>query len=297
VPHGAAPLCAPLLARCTFPPSGTAVTCAVSGGADSTALLVLAVASGLSVTAVHVDHGVRPGSSLEAEVVCATAQQLGAAFRGERLQLDDGPNFEARARGARYAVLPAGVLTGHTADDQAETVLLNLLRGGATSGLAGMRPGLQHPLLALRRTDTVALCDALGLPVVHDPSNLDARHLRNRVRHELLPLMNELSARDVGPVLARQAALVRDDDDLLERLAGELDPTDARALAGAPVALARRAVRRWLATSHPPDAATVERVLAVARGEAIATEVGSGRRVQRHRQRLALGPTITPLSE
>jgi len=285
------------LARCTFPPSGTAVTCAVSGGADSTALLVLAVASGLSVTAVHVDHGVRPGSSLEAEVVCATAQQLGAAFRGERLQLDDGPNFEARARGARYAVLPAGVLTGHTADDQAETVLLNLLRGGATSGLAGMRPGLQHPLLALRRTDTVALCDALGLPVVHDPSNLDARHLRNRVRHELLPLMNELSARDVGPVLARQAALVRDDDDLLERLAGELDPTDARALAGAPVALARRAVRRWLATSHPPDAATVERVLAVARGEAIATEVGSGRRVQRHRQRLALGPTITPLSE
>jgi len=269
----------------------------VSGGADSTALLVLAVAAGLSVTAVHVDHGVRPGSALEAEVVRATAQQLGAAFRAERLQLDDGPNFEARAREARYAVLPAGVLTGHTADDQAETVLVNLLRGAATRGLAGMRPGLQHPLLALRRADTVALCGAMGLPVVHDPSNLDARHLRNRVRHELLPLMNELSARDVGPVLARQAALVRDDDDLLERLAGELDPTDARALAGAPVALARRAVRRWLATGHPPDAATVERVLAVARGEAIATEVGSGRRVQRHRQRLTLGPTITPLSE
>jgi tRNA(Ile)-lysidine synthase len=74
----------------------------------------------------------------------------------------------------------------------------------------------------------------------------------------------------------RQASLARDDDDLLERLAADLDPTDARALAAAPVALARRAVRRWLATSHPPDAATVERVLAVARGDAMATEVGGG---------------------
>lgn len=294
MPHGATPLCATLLARCTFPPSGTAVTCAVSGGADSTALLVLAVAAGLSVTAVHVDHGVRPGSALEAEVVRATAHQVGATFRAERLELADGPNFEARARDARYRVLPPGVLTGHTADDQAETVLVNLLRGAATSGLAAMRPGPQHPLLALRRADTEALCAAMGLPVVHDPSNLDPRHLRNRVRHELLPLMNDLSARDLGPVLARQAALARDDDDLLELLASELDPTDARMLAAAPVALARRAVRRWLATSHPPDAATVERVLAVARGESVATEVGGGRRVERHRQRLTLGPDDHP---
>ena len=294
MPHGAAPRCASLLARCTFPPAGTVATCAVSGGPDSTALLVLAVAAGLSVTAVHVDHGVRPGSALEAEVVRGTAQQFGAAFHAERLQLADGPNFEARAREARYRVLPAGVLTGHTADDQAETVLVNLLRGAATSGLAAMRPGPQHPLLALRRADTEALCAAMGLQVVHDPSNLDARHLRNRVRHELLPLMNDLSSRDLSPVLARQAALARDDDDLLERLSGELDPTDARALATAPVALARRAVRRWLATSHPPDAATVERVLAVARGESVATEVGGGRRVERHRQRLTLGSDDHP---
>ena len=87
-----------LLARCTFPAPGTEVTCAVSGGADSTALLVLAVTAGLSVTAVHVDHGVRPGSALEAEVVRATAHQWGAEFRAERVYLDDGPNFEARAR-------------------------------------------------------------------------------------------------------------------------------------------------------------------------------------------------------
>jgi tRNA(Ile)-lysidine synthase len=282
--------CLAVLGRCTFGHAGTDVACAVSGGADSTALLALAVAAGLRVTAIHVDHGLRAGSAAEAEVVRANAFRLGAAFRSERIRLDDGPNLEARARDARYAVLPPGVLTGHTADDQAETVLVNLLRGAATSGLAAMRPGPQHPILGLRRAETEALCRALQLPTVHDPSNSDPRHLRNRVRHELLPLMADLSHRDPTPLLARQAALVRDEDDLLERLAAELDPTDARGLAAAPAALARRAVRRWLATTHPPDAATVERVLAVARGEAVATDVGAGRRVARHRQQLTLGP-------
>lgn len=279
-----------LLARCTFAPAGTAVTCAVSGGADSTALLALAVAAGLQVTAVHVDHGLRPGSAAEAELVAHNAAHLGATFRSERLTIVDGPNLEARAREARYAALPTGVLTGHTADDQAETVLINLLRGAGTSGLAAMRPGLQHPILSLRRAETVALCEAMQLPTVHDPSNEDRRHLRNRVRHELLPLMAEMAQRDPVPILTRQAALTRDEDDLLEQLAAALDPTDAKAIAAAPVALARRVVRRWLTTTHPPDAATVERVLAVARGVSLATDVGAGRRVERHQQRLTLGP-------
>lgn len=282
--------CTDLLARCTFPAPGTTVSCAVSGGADSTALLALAVAAGLTVTAIHVDHGLRTGSAAEAQVVRGNAERLGAAFRAERVHIVDGPNLEARARDARYALMPPDVLTGHTADDQAETVLVNLLRGGATSGLAGMRPGHRHPLLSLRRRETIALCATLQLAVVHDPSNLDPRHLRNRVRHELLPLMDDLAQRDTVAVLARQAGLARDDDELLDTLAAALDPTDARALAAAPIALARRAVRRWLTLTHPPDAATVARVLAVARGEAVATEVGGGRRVERHRQRLSLGP-------
>ena len=282
--------CTDLLARCTFPAPGTTVSCAVSGGADSTAPLALAVAAGLTVTAIHVDHGLRTGSTAEAQVVRGNAERLGAAFRAERVHIVDGPNLEARARDARYSMLPPDVLTGHTADDQAETVLVNLLRGGATSGLAGMRPGHRHPLLSLRRRETIALCATLQLAVVHDPSNLDPRHLRNRVRHALLPLMDDLAQRDTVAVLARQAGLARDDDELLDTLAAALDPTDARALAAAPIALARRTVRRRLTLTHPPDAATVARVLAVARGEAVATEVGGGRRVERHRQRLSLGP-------
>lgn len=292
---GDAELVAELLASCTFPAAGTAVTCAVSGGADSTALLVLAVAAGLDVTAVHVDHGLRPESGAEAELVRRTAERFGASFRAERVHLTDGPNLEARAREARYAVLPTDVLTGHTADDQAETVLINVLRGASTSGVAAMRPGPNRPLLALRRKQTIELCEALALETVHDPSNDDSRHLRNRVRHELLPLMKELSQRDVVPILARQAALARDDDDQLADAAAAVDPTDARALAAAPVALARRAVRRWLTLDHPPDLATVDRVLAVARGDAAATDVGGGRRVSRSRQQLSLSAPTNPL--
>lgn len=273
------------MGRCAFPPVGTAVTCAVSGGADSLALLVLATAAGLDVAAVHVDHGLRPGGAAEADVVRAAAARFGASFRSVAVEVADGPNLEARARAARYAALPGDVCTGHTADDQAETVLLNLLRGAGSTGLAGMQPGPRRPLLGLRRAETVALCAALDLAPVQDPSNDDPRFRRNRVRHELLPLLDEVAGRDVVPVLCRQADLLREEADLLAVLATEVDVTDARSLREAPVALARLAVRAWLragpAAEHPPDAATVERVLAVARLEAGATDVGAGWRVAR----------------
>jgi tRNA(Ile)-lysidine synthase len=280
---------ATLLVRCTFPLPGTTVTCAVSGGADSLALLVLAVAAGCAVTAVHVDHGLRPGSADEADVVRDAATSLGATFRSERVDVEPGPNLEARARAARYSVLPGDVLTGHTADDQAETVLLNLVRGAGLDGLAGMRAD-GHPILALRRRETEQICLAEGLTPVVDPTNADPVHRRNRVRHELLPLLDDIAQRDVAAVVAGQAALLRDEADVLDALAAALNPTDAHLLATARPALARRAVRRWLSDGHPhpPDAAAVERVLAVARGDARGTDVGGGRRVARTRNVLRL---------
>jgi tRNA(Ile)-lysidine synthase len=279
---------ADLLARSSFPPPGSPTTCAVSGGADSLALLVLAVEGGCEVTAVHVDHGLRPGSGREADLVAGVAERWGAAFRSEVVDVPAGPDLEARARRARYDVLPNDVLTGHTADDQAETVLLNLLRGAGLDGLTGFDP-TRRPLRALRRRETHKLCAALGIQPFHDPSNDDPRFRRNRVRHELLPLLDAIAERDVAALLARQADHLRADADLLDELSRSLDPTDARALAAAPAPLAARAVRRWLRTGpehHPPDAAAVARVLAVARGEATACEVGGGLVVRRHAQRL-----------
>ena len=284
-----------LLARCTFPSAGpspgTAVDCAVSGGPDSLALLVLASEAGCSVTAWHVDHGLRPGSAGEAEVVAQAANRWGAAFEARSAQCEPGPNLEARAREARYQVLPKGVLTGHTADDQAETVLLNLMRGAGLDGLAGIDPA-RRPLLALRRQETQALCDSLGLEPVQDPSNLDPAHRRNRVRHELLPLLCDIADRDVVPIIARGAGLMGGIRDLLDELAAIIDPTDAKAMAEAPEPLAQMALRRWIqretSAEHPPDAAAIERVMAVVRNEIRSTEIGGGWRVTRSSQRLGL---------
>ena len=280
-----------LLERTRFPAPGTTVTCAVSGGADSLALLALACGADLDVTAVHVDHGLRTGSESEASVVRDAASRFGASFVAERVLVEPGPNLEARARDARYAVLPPDVLTGHTADDQAETVLLNLLRGAGLDGLSGMAPG-GHPLLDLRRADTHALCAELGLDPVRDPSNNDPAHLRNRVRHELLPLLADLAGRDVVPVLTRQAALLRDEAGYLDSQAAAVDVTDTRAVAALPAPLARRALRTWLraGADHPPDAAAVERVLAVVRHEARACQLNDGRRVSRSDGRLDVEP-------
>ena len=278
-----------LLPRCTFPGPDTPVACAFSGGADSTALVALAHAAGCAVTAIHVDHGLRASSSDESAQAAALAEAIGVNFELVTVDVAPGPNLEARARAARRAALPPGAMTGHTADDQAETMLINLLRGAGTSGLAGIRPGPTKPILALRRTETRQLCDVLALTVVEDPTNLDPRFVRNRVRSELLPLLDDIAGRDVRALLARAAELLGDDADLLDELAGTLDPTDAKALAVADPRLARRALRAWLTEDgYPPDLATVDRVLDVARGTARACEIGGGRRVERKAQQLRI---------
>jgi tRNA(Ile)-lysidine synthase len=298
-----------LVPRCSFPPPGSALDCAVSGGPDSLALLVLAAAAGCVVTAIHVDHGLRPGSDAEAAVVARAAERVGARFVAEQVSVGPGPNLEARARSARFATLPLGAATGHTMDDQAETILLNLLRGSGADGLAGMEPGTRHPLLGLRRQQTEAVCAAMGLDPVRDPSNDDPAFLRNRVRHELLPLCADVAGRDPVPLLARQAEVLRDEVRLLNGLAREVapDPQDARAVGALPVALARRAVRQWLQAGgacedgyrYPPSSAEVERVLAVVAGRAVGTQLSGGRRVRRSGGRLSVEPhasdSVTPV--
>ncbi|MGH8980153.1 MAG: tRNA lysidine(34) synthetase TilS, partial [Acidimicrobiales bacterium] len=302
----ATPLFGGFLARCTFPPSGADLACAVSGGADSLALLVLASAAGCTVTAIHVDHGIRPGSASEAGIVADAARRVGARFRTERVVVAPGPNLAARARAARFAILPPGVATGHTMDDQAETVLCNLLRGAGPDGVAGMRGGFEHPILAMRRTETEAVCREAGLEWFEDPSNADRAHLRNRVRHELLPLCGTLGGRDPVPLLARFAALQAQDTTFLSEtsVAAVPDPADTAALLQVPEPLRARAVRRWLrslgatppaggrdaaipgADRQPPTLADVRRVLRVAAGDAVATEISGGWRVRRSRGRL-----------
>jgi tRNA(Ile)-lysidine synthase len=252
------------------------------------ALMILAHEHGLQVTAVHVDHQIRSESHRDIETITPVAQQFAIPLVTHVVTVEPGPNLEARARQARYDALPIDVMTGHTADDQAETVLINLLRSAASQGLSAMRPDTRRPLLALRRSDTHELCRALNITPVDDETNTDPAFVRNRVRHELLPLMNDISHRDLVPMLTRTADIMRADNDLLDELASAIDPTDAIALSRAPLPLARRAVRQWLAKPYPPDLATVERVLSVARGDALACDIGQNREIRRSKQRLTM---------
>ncbi len=295
VSQAAEQLVTDLLQRCVFPTPQSGVpqhlTCAVSGGPDSTALLVLARASSAKVTAVHIDHGLREGSCDEAQMVAELAATYGAAFVSLSAVIDPGSDLEARARAARHGVLPPDTLFGHTADDQAETLMIRMMRGTGPTGLAGMRSP-QHPLLGLRRAETELLCTTLGIRPFLDPSNTDPRFVRNRVRHEVLPLLNQVSQRDVTPLLCRLADLSAEQADLIAALAATEDATDAQRLCALPAALAAEVIRLWWLSStdigYPPNAASTARILAVASGDAVSCQVGSGWSVRRSGGRLSL---------
>jgi tRNA(Ile)-lysidine synthase len=279
------------------------VVVACSGGPDSLALLALAAEAGLRPVAVHVDHGARAGSAAEADVVAGFAERLGTGFAAETVSVASGPNFEARAREARYKALErarerlggTAVLVGHTRDDQAETVLLNVLRGAGVPGLAGMptrRSTIVRPLLDVPRADLAAVCAGLRLVPLVDPMNADSAHRRVWLRREVIPALEVGAARDLRRVLARQAALARADSELLDSLAANLlasvaagDGLEAVGLVAAPIALARRAVRLWLGPP-PPSSDEVERVLTVVRGERRSTELPGGVVVSRAGGRL-----------
>lgn len=269
--------------RCVFPPSGTEVDCAVSGGADSLALLLLAVNSGLKVTAWHVDHGLRETSSDEGRMVFEVATDLGVKAHCVKAFIEDGPNLEARARDARRKVLPSQVLTGHTADDQAETVLLNLLRGSGVQGAAGIGEPHRRPILDLRRSETKSLCLSAKLDPVNDPMNLDPRFTRNRIRNEVIPLLTEVAGRDSVSMLARHANLAGEASGILGDLVKNLDITDVRSVDDTPDPVVKFAIQEWLTDKIglPADSSSINRVLQIVRGEIKGTEIHGGFRVDR----------------
>lgn len=284
---------AELLARCDFGDDDE-LALAVSGGADSSAMALLAAAAGRRFTIWHVDHGIRDAGAVEAEAVARLASSLGASFELRRLNLSDGPDLEARAREARYGALPRDVCVAHTADDRAETVLLNLLRGAGLAGVAAPFSRVRRPIIGLRRAETRAVCEAAGVGVVEDPMNDDPRFARVVVRNQLMPLAADALGRDPVPLLNRHADLVAAALAVVRDAAESVDPTDAAALKQAPRAVASEALRQWLMTETGSptavDAASIDRVMAVVDGRHRATEVEGGHRVARTANRLRLEP-------
>lgn len=281
-----------LLSRCTFPAAGTAVACGLSGGPDSCALVALATAAGLAVTAWHVDHGLRPSSGDDAAAARAVAAHFDAGFELRRVIVEGGPDLEARAREARYGALPADVLVGHTADDRAETVLFNIGRGAGLAGAAAPFAGVGRPLLRLRRFETRSLCRQLGLSTVSDPMNDDLSFARVAIRTEVIPALGRALGRDPVPLLNRHAELASQALEVVADLAAQLDPASAAALVAAPRAVAAEALRAWIFCNvgSSPSAASIDRVLSVADGRATATEITGGHRVARTAGRLRIEP-------
>jgi tRNA(Ile)-lysidine synthase len=248
-------------------PHGHPVVVACSGGADSLALLAATIFEARNgpwrVVGTTVDHALQEGSADRASALVEQMAGIGAdetvAVRVQVHATGQGP--EAAAREARYAVLEevAGrmgsptVLLGHTLDDQAETVLLGLTRGSGGRALAGMRQGFgpfRRPLLELRRAQTEAACHAQGITFWRDPHNEDPRFTRSRVRHRVLPVLEEELGPGVAKALARTAAILREDadtlDDYAEAALAEVSGPDgihAGALASRPAAVLVRVLR------------------------------------------------------
>ena len=212
-------------------------------------------------TALIVDHGLQSDSAAVAETARAQAVALGcvdAQVLCVRVGNEGGP--EAAARAARYAALGAyhegPVLLAHTLDDQAETVLLGLGRGSGARSIAGMRPHDPpwcRPLLGVRRAVTHAACAELGLTAWQDPHNADRRFTRTRLRHEVLPLLEDVLGGGVAEALARTAMALREDTELIDTLAAQALPgvtagagLQTQALGALPDVIRRRVIRGWL---------------------------------------------------
>jgi tRNA(Ile)-lysidine synthase len=242
---------------------GSLVLVALSGGADSLALAAatrfVGAQRGLRIGAIIVDHGLQSGSAELAAAVAETARSLGLdPVETVRVSVGTEGGPEAAARDARYAALQSAaelhgasvVLTGHTRNDQAETVLLGLARGSGPGSLRGMTEldGLiGRPLLDVTRESTHAAALAEGLNPWEDPHNSDERYSRVRVRHTVLPTMESQLGPGIVDALARTADLVRDDDDALDLLAAgmarQVVATDPVSFAAADVAHRPRALR------------------------------------------------------
>ena len=253
------------------------VLVALSGGADSLALAAAvafeAPKLGLRAASVTVDHGLQEGSAEVAAGAAAQAQEIGLDARVIRVDVAAGPEGpEAAARTARYAALvraaresgprPAVLLTGHTLDDQAETVLLGLARGSGAASLQGMAPvseregvTLVRPLLRIRRATTRAACVAAELEPWDDPHNADPAYARVRVRARVLPVLEAELGPGVAEALTRTADQLREDAEAFAEMIDEtiediVEHAEAGISVSVPALAANRAALRHRIIRH-----------------------------------------------
>lgn len=236
---------------------GDRVIAAVSGGADSVAMLfalyLLRDELGITLEAAHFNHHLRGAESDrdEAFVTDFCGRYDIPLHLGSGRIVPGKKGLEAAARDARYAFLrslPGKVATAHTADDNAETVLMRLIRGTGLKGLGAIAPvsgNVIRPMLTITRDDVEAFLEEYALPHVEDSSNETDDFLRNRIRHSILPLMRAENPR-IGENLSAMALLLRQDEACLQAMIPEEQMPDVSRLKAMEPALRRRALERFL---------------------------------------------------
>lgn len=281
------------LSALSLPPGPSTV--ALSGGADSAALAFLCVESGASVDALHIHHGF-PASDRMADAASAVAGDLGLAFQVVAVDLPVGPSPEAQARTARYRVLDAWsgpVLTAHTRDDNAETILMNLARGAGAPGLSGIprhRPPITwRALLDVSRSETREIATLAELGFVDDPMNDDPTLTRNMVRQRLMPLMRELNPR-ADEAMARAGANLEADSNLLDSLTPAAgDAVAVSVIRTLPRPLAdRMLIRMLISAGMGVTEGRVGRMWEVVLGHSDRQEIAEGRALVRRGALVAL---------
>ncbi len=277
------------LKRTRLPPGP--VTVALSGGADSAALALLAAETDRKVSVAHINHGLE-ASEILAAAAAEVASRLDLPFDAISIRVPPGPSLEAKARAARYAALSnvdGPVVTGHTRDDAIETMLINLVRGTGADGLGGipyhLPPNIYRPILDVSRSETREIAALARLPFRDDPSNDDLRLTRNHIRHVVIPRLRDLNPK-LDEAMSRAAAALRVDCEYLDELAGGPPPEalEVSVLATLSRPVADRLVMRWL-VSHEVEvnADLVERVWSVVLGASDSQDLEGGRSVVRDR--------------
>jgi tRNA(Ile)-lysidine synthase len=273
----------------------------LSGGADSVCLLDVALRLGARVSALHVNYGLRgPESAGDEEFCRSLCDGLGVALQVEQVALTAGAgNLQACARQARYAaaerVAAGDFATGHTASDQAETVLYRLVSSPGRRGLLGMaqrRGRLVRPLLGVTRAHTREHCREAGLEWREDSSNLDPRFARARIRHEVLPVLERISP-GASETIAETARLLGDEAEVLEAVVDQALTDELERLRELPPALARLVLRRL--AGAPVSRCRADEILR-ARGGSASVDVGGGLRavVEYGRVRFTGDPAPAP---
>lgn len=286
---------------------------ACSGGGDSIGLALVAASQNIDFALMYVEHNINPSTRVCETIVGDLATKLGVEVFVENVDLDsenNKGNLESRARDMRYAALEKVreenaydfVLTAHHLDDYVETFFINLIRGAGSSiaSLSAARQNLVRPLLHWRKSQLENLVNKSEIEFFSDPSNALDCFVRNRIRNEVMPLLDDISKRDVAPLIAKAGNHISRDQKFISKLGEESWPivgdTDTRALRALDISLQNHAIRAWI-DGDRPSAKEMANILDVVNHEIPRTQISGNRTIWRKDAKLYQSETSKKLED